>query len=524
MFERIRSFFGPTPVPAPTVEPLRREARPPRQSQQRSFQAGVVDRINAFWSQQSVSSNAELYLYLPVLRHRSRELFRNNDYMRKYTRLIRHNVAGPKGIQLQNKALDANGSPDRYANAAIEAAWATFTRKENFDTAGALSYAAACKLIPVTKGIDGEAFTRTVKNFSPSKARIAVQFIESERVPVSLNDPAQGISMGIKYDGYGRPLGYYVVKPQRNVLLQQNTTAVSASDCDYYPASEIQHHFTVEFPGQQRGIPSAHTALLRLGQLTEYEKAELMAAWLGASQAGFFEKEDVDALAPGEDDTDDEYGDGGFTVEIKPGTWTALPPGVKPTPYSPNHPNGNVGPFVKAQLQGAASGLGVAYTSLSSDMQGVSYSTARTAMLDERDMWRDMQQELIEGFCVPVYEAFLESVLFHDLAGGLPLSKKDKFNAPVWRPRGFAWIDPQVETDANVTSVKAGFKSLSDVLAESGRDFEETVTQIAAEQKRIKELGLSLPELQAAIAKPVATQDQQPKLADDETEKSTADA
>lgn len=504
MFQRLRSLFGSPSAPAT------RDARPRRHAQ-RGFDAGKVDRLNSFWSPLSISNNAELFQYLPTLRHRSRELFRNNDYMRKYTRLVRNNVAGPKGIQLQNRALDANGKPDRYANAQIEKAWATFSKPKNFDTASRLSYAAACKLVPVTVGIDGECFTRVVKNFGPSESKVAVQFIESERVPIGLNEPSQNIVMGIKFDEYGRPLGYYVIKPVRDVRRSFASSAVSTSDCDYIPASEMQHHFTVEFPGQLRGLPSAHTALLRLGQLTEFEKAALVAAWLGASQAGFFEKTDVDALAPGEEDEDDEYGDGGFTVEIKPGTFTALPPGVKPTAFTPNAPSGNVTPFVKTQLQGASSGLGVSYTSLSSDMQGVSYSTARTAMLDERDLWRDMQAELIESFCQPVYDEFLESVLFHDLVGGLPLSKKSKFAAPVWRPRGFAWIDPQVETAANVQAVKAGFKTMSDVLAENGKDFEETVAQIAAEQARLKELGISLPELViGGAAKPVPTQEQQP--------------
>jgi hypothetical protein len=40
-------------------------------------------------------------------------------------------------------------------------------------------------------------------------------------------------------------------------------------------------------------------------------------------------------------------------------------------------------------------------------MEGVNYSSARIAELDERDTWRGMQQFWIEHFCQPIYEDWL---------------------------------------------------------------------------------------------------------------------
>lgn len=456
----------------------------------RSFDSAAQNRVNSFWAQSQLTSNAEVLKSLQTLRARSRDLFRNSDYAKKFQRLLRQNVIGPAGIVMQNKARESSGALDAYANTAIQAAWNLFVKKENFDVSGRLSKINAEKLVITTVAIDGESFVRKVANFPNSVSKFAIQFIDADRIPLHLNDAHQQIFAGIKFDEWGRPLGYYVSKRQENPLLVNPASLASFQDCDYVPAAEMLHLFVHDFPGQLRGVPWAHTALLRLGQLGEFEKAELVAAIMGASQAGFFEKTDAEALAPGEDSEDSDYG--GFSYELQPGMLTALPPGVTFKPYSPTAPTGNVLPFVKTQLRGAASGLGISYTSMSNDMEGVSYSTARTAMLDEREFYKELQSMLIEDFCQPIYDAWLDSVLLRNLAGSLPYAKLAKFSAAVWRPRGFMWIDPKTEVDANAQAVKSGFKSFSDVLAEQGRDVEETFRAIAEERALADSLGLLL--------------------------------
>ena len=61
-----------------------------------------------------------------------------------------------------------------------------------------------------------------------------------------------------------------------------------------------------------------------------------------------------------------------------------------------------------------------------------------------------------------------------------------------WQPRGWQWIDPQKEISANIEAVKNGFKSVSDVLSESGRDPLDTLSQLAAEKELADAMGLNL--------------------------------
>ena len=46
---------------------------------------------------------------------------------------------------------------------------------------------------------------------------------------------------------------------------------------------------------------------------------------------------------------------------------------------------------------------------------------------------------------------------------------------PKFTSRGWPWVDPLKEVNANIRAVKAGFKTLTEIAAESGKDFEDIV-------------------------------------------------
>ena len=239
---------------------------------------------------------------------------------------------------------------------------------------------------------------------------------------------------------------------------------------------------------QPRGIPWMISAMLRLQMLGGYEEAELIAARIGASKMGFFTSDDADGY-----DGEGEDAEGFLTMEAEPGVFEQLPKGVGLETFDPSHPNSQFGAFVKAALRGVASGVNVSYNSLANDLEGVNYSSIRQGALDERDHWRVLQQWTIEQFNQPVFDAWLKAFLTSKLTT-LPGRKLHKFNAPVWSPRGWQWIDPLKEVKANAEAVANGFKNRTDVLAEQGRDFEETLQALAAENELIESLGISLGE------------------------------
>ena len=75
----------------------------------------------------------------------------------------------------------------------------------------------------------------------------------------------------------------------------------------------------------------------------------------------------------------------------------------------------------------------------------------------------------------------------------LPINKYDKFNtAAEFRGRGFNWVDPAKEVNANVVALQNGLISMQDVANNYGRDIEEVFAQIARDKETAKQFGLKM--------------------------------
>jgi capsid protein len=84
------------------------------------FAGADLGRLYSSWSTTNYSADSEIYNDLRVLRARSRELERNNDYAKKFFRMVKTNVVGKEGIKLQSQAKNAKGKPDEAAREKIE--------------------------------------------------------------------------------------------------------------------------------------------------------------------------------------------------------------------------------------------------------------------------------------------------------------------------------------------------------------------------------------------------------------------
>jgi lambda family phage portal protein len=255
------------------------------------------------------------------------------------------------------------------------------------------------------------------------------------------------------------------------------------------------HAFRQDRIGQTRGTPWTTTAMTRLKMLGGYEESELVAARISASKMGFFTSEAGDDYQGNGED-----GDGTIRMELQPGTFEQLPAGVEFKPFDPQHPSTAFRDFEKAMLRGIASGLGVSYTSLANDLEAVSYSSIRQGLLEERDFWRTVQFWMIEHFCQPVYERWLRQALDAG-ALNLPAAKYFKFRSTQWVPRGWQWVDPRNEAEAQITAINAGLMTRTQALAERGLDIEDVLRERQAEDEMIAEFDINL--TGAAPAQPV---------------------
>ena len=452
----------------------------------RSYAGANQGRLFSDFIGSSSSADSELRASLPLLRNRSRDLARNNEYAKRFLNLIRTNVVGEKGFTLQVRATNDDRSLDAAGNTILENAFKAWGRLGNCEVSGRMSWLDCQRYVCETLARDGEVFIKFVQN-RRFRDGFALQFIEAELIDQDKNGKAANgnqIRMGVELDEYHKPVAYYVLTAHPNDTL--NFAVGAERKHIRVPANEILHLFIQNRMHQTRGEPFMSPAIASLKMLHGYREAELVAARAAAAKFGIITTPDGDEFV-GDDETDDEVP----VIDMAPASVYQLPSGHDFKMIDPAHPTSAFAEFEQAVLRGIASGLNVSYTSLSNDLKGVSYSSIRQGTIEERDHYKTLQSYIIEHFCEPVFRNWLGSALsFGDIP--IPISKYDKFADNLhFRGRGFAWVDPQREINAHVTALSNGIVSMNDIAANYGRDVEELFSQIASDKEMAERYGLS---------------------------------
>lgn len=455
----------------------------------RGYAAAKQDRLVADWSRSSESANQEVKNGLRIVRDRARDLFNNNDYAKKYVELCVQNIVGPNGIMLQSKVAMNNGKLDKVANDKIENAWKEWSKKEFCTVAGKLNFLEVSKMVLKHVVRDGDVFIRKItRSKRENKFGFALHIIEPDHVDERLwsDNLKQGhyVRMGIEFDEWGKPVAYYVKnKPEKEYQLGQNI-----KDYDRIPADKIIHVQKPDRADQARSVSWMVQSMIRLKMLDGYEEAALINARVSAAKMGFFTSETDNAA---EYTGDGKDSDQNIQMTVEPGKMEQLPPGISFSTWTPEYPTAQHNDFVKRTLEGISSGLGVSYASLSSDLEGVNYSSIRAGLVEEREQWKSLQNWFIESFLTPVYDAWLEMALTTN-AIHLPLSGYDRFNIPKWMPKRWSWVDPLKDIQAVEKALSLKLRTRREVMAETNNDFEETIDALADEEEYIQGKGLQL--------------------------------
>lgn len=478
------------------LTPVRRIDPPLR----RNYAAAQVSRLTQGWSTISASANSDIHRSLDAVRARSRKLANDDEYVKKWLAMVTTNVVGPVGFRFQARVYDSPAKPDTLANNAIEAAWDKFCKKGVCDVTGRMGMVGLQQLAIKAAARDGEFLIQIIRGKNAGNPfGIALQLLDIDRLDTTLNKPAEGnygaIRMGVEINTYGRPVAYWL-KSAHPGDLYQTTSGIQGNKWTRVPAADIIHEFVADRPEQVRGMPWAHAAMIRLNNLGGYEEAAVIAARVGASKMGFFTTPDgqAEVVSTG---TDDGTADGALMMEADPGTFQTLPEGVKFESFDPDYPTAMYADFVKANLRGIASGLGVAYHALANDLEGVSFSSIRSGTLEERDAWMLIQEWFATSFLDRVHAEFMQSALAFGqitMAGGsaLPVAKIDKFTPHAWQPRRWEWVDPLKDIEADIAAINAGLKSPQSVAAKLGLDYEDLLIEIKAAQDMRKTMGVEL--------------------------------
>jgi lambda family phage portal protein len=365
----------------------------------------------------------------------------------------------------------------------IEERWARFAKSVTTD---GRTLREALQLFLETTARDGEVFVIIRRGEEFGKYMMSLQFYEAEYVDYNhngLTNNGNEVKNGIEYDQYGRPTAYYFWKyhpATNNVAYRNERIRVDAKD--------VIHGYDRERVNQGRGFPWLAAGLIQLAHLKEYEKSELVASRIASAKMGFYTRPKGENEIGDEEDPVDKNA---MLQEVEPGVFDVLPEGYSLQTFDPQNPTGNFGMFVKVILRGIAASVGVAYHTLANDLESTSYSSLRQGSIDERETFKHQQQWLIEHFLTKVFEEWLKILIAFRVDGmRLPLDSYDKFNAPLWRPRTWQWIDPAKETAAIKMQLNENIRSRTDVARQMGVDYVDVLAEIAEEQRLAKEMGV----------------------------------
>ena len=455
-----------------------------------SYAAAAITRLATSFPTFSFSADYEIRYALRIVRARSRDLWMNNPYAKKFVKMCSLNMVGPKGVKMQPKVLTdrpvidkKTGEPieimDSQANSKIHEGWKKWGKRGNCDVTGRLSFVDCERLFAETLARDGEVLIREIINF-PNEFGYALQFIDIDCLDEQLNrvEPNGNIiKMGVEQDSWNRPVAYWILERHPGELMPARPIQ---KRWDRIPAEEIIHAYLPDRVNQSRGMPWMHAIIGNLNQLGGLEEAELVASRMAAAQMGFIQTEEGDYPGNSKDSK------GNPQIEAEPGTFPVLPEGWKMQMFNPTHPNGNFQNFAKHMLRSVASGMLVSYNSLATDLEGVNYSSIRAGVLEERDCWMMLQKFMIEALHERIFPNWLKMSLLKQIVH-LPLSKFDRFNSVKWQPRTWQWVDPLKDVAARVEALNAGMATRTGLNAEDGKDYETDILHELAEEKKLEE-------------------------------------
>ena len=409
-----------------------------------NYDAASKGRRTYGWKAPGTSADAAAYGARTRLRNMSRDFVRNRAYAARGRDVVMANVVG-EGITPSIRAGE-------NAKAAVSAYLPHLTGQD-IDAMGEYDLAEMQGIIMSTVFTDGEVLVRR-RMRNPRFNRNLLLPYQVELLEVDLLDHTiqrwgeNLVVEGVEYGPTGAIEAYHLYNEHPGAVLHRRpleSTRVHWSD--------IIHVRRFDRPGQMRGVPWLAPVMMTLGELSDYQEAQILKQRMAALMALVIEWEDG-ASRPAES--------GRGLEELAPGAVVDLPTGAKPHFTEPPTVDG-YDEFMRRGLAAVAVGLGITYESLSGDLKGVNFSSGRMGRMEMDRLVRMWQRNLMIGqFCRGMERWFRDGLALVGHAG-LPFTLD-------WTPPRRILVDPTKEIPAMIEEVEAGLNSRQRTQRELGRD------------------------------------------------------
>lgn len=505
----LRDWFRFTPHPEQVNEGAKRKRRESVTYVRslRRFEGARVNRLSADAPVSTNHINEDLRHDAPTLIARARWMTQNDAYIRRGLRLLVNNVIGSGGIVITPMVTDRGADTlDTAVNDAIRNTWKRWGKPNCFERRGLWSFRTFDRMRLLGKLRDGESFVVTSVG-RPTPANpfgLWLQFLDPLRIPHDLNEPAPNgnlIVMGVELDQDLRAVAYWM--KVRNPQSFYQTYQIGGKSYQRIDASRVIHDFEPEFAEQTRGFSGVVGAMRRAPMLDGYLEAALVAARNGASTMGWY-KETGEALEDYEgDEPDGEDEDGDFIEEIEPGVMRKVPRGWDVDMHNPAWPNVAHAEFAKSVIRYIAADMNVGYPALAQDLENVNLSSIRHGTQEDREQYKQLQQDAIDRFHHLIYEKWLIAALG---AGQISIPTTQgrnvfrldeetvaRFSNVGFRARGWEFAEPLKDAQANALNISTGVDTPQRIVESRGGDWRQHLDQLAENMQELEQRGLRVP-------------------------------
>ena len=450
------------------------------QSRLKSYLAASKSGANKGWIPTTKSADSILAQDRAMITARARDLVRNSSHVAGAIEKIVNNAIYT-GIHPQAQFRQANGVLNDKKSDRIEAhfeAWAE-----------AVAFYDLQSLALRHELIDGECLVLMFLD-DDLKARglcpLNLEILEADYLDTTKDQDAtkteNRIKGGIEFSKRGKPVAYHILHQHPGESLHYGMESRRIE------AEWVIHLFRPERATQTRGVSRLASIIMEMRDFAEYQGSERIAARLAAAFGIFVESPypEHGLMHPIMDDASQEAADA-IPKYLESGRIDVLPPGMKVSVAENRRPGSNYDAFSRTSLRGASAGAGLSYETFSNDYSTATYSSARAATLEERRGYRTMQAHLNRRLNGPIWSAFCRHL---SVSGIMSLAGQP---VPViWQNPGWPWVDPAKDGKAAELELSLGITTRRKLAAERGMDWDEVIEELAAEEAKIKALGVTL--------------------------------
>lgn len=480
--------------PEPVAPPQRVE---PRISAVRSYAAASNTVRLSDMSSFVGSADNELIASLARIRTRARVLAMNSPVMQRFIALMQDNIVGENGFHLRTRVKRLDGTFDKTLNDNVQNAfWKWCDGGLTVD--GQIGWVDFLRLMVESWSRDGEFILEFITG-SSYRDSFAVNPIEPDLLDDTLNTiyPATGneIRMGVEVDSRGKPVAYHFLTYHPGDAGWFGNRK-NARKYRRVPADRVLHLYTRRRIGQSRGEPPIASVVRDLKMLDGYREAELTSRRVAASTMGFITKnlreagdgKGVEAFADG---AVGEGAEAELVIDMEPGVFKRLPEGFSIEKFEGTATSVDFKQFDGQIKRSLSQGLGISAFSLGMETDGVSYSTARTVVIEDRDFYRG-KQRMFARVAMSIFRKWVPLHMLSNASSIAPSRAMAVLEASEFRTRGWAWVDPAKDVSSNAEALRTRQTSLSRIAAAQGVDFDDLLEQIAADEESLAALGLTL--------------------------------